>query len=66
MVLGSGLTEERNLLAGLAGVGTLDQLVVVSANMADDATDCHKGEVAGVARIGDEHAPSPVDCSSIT
>ena len=61
MLLGSGVTEEQNLLAGLAGVGTLDQLVVVSANVVDDVTDCHREEVVGVARIGDEYAPGPAN-----
>lgn len=51
VLLEGGLTEEQNLLAGLASAGALDQFVVVSANAVDDVVGFHKEEVAGVVRI---------------
>jgi hypothetical protein len=47
VLLGSGLAEEQNLLAALAGVSVLNQLVVFSANTDKDVTGCHEEELAG-------------------
>ena len=61
VLLRSGVAEEQDLLAGLAGVGVLDQLVVVAVSADDDVTGCHEEELAGVARVEDEETPGPVD-----
>ena len=61
MLLDRGVAKQQDVLAALAGVAALVELVGILVRLEDDVSGCDEVDLAGVARVGDEESSSSLD-----